>query len=250
MANTRAKRADRPNPRENRKSRNSSSNVIQFDQFIKSTKKKVILIPRNLKQEDLLANLSNQDVSIVFAVGPAGSGKSYISTLWAIQEFKSGKIDKIVITRPNVAVDDRDIGFLPGDIFKKLAPWCMPILDIFAEYFSQKEIQSLLENGQLELCPVAFIRGRTFKNSIVIVDEAQGTTANSMLSILTRIGENSKMIVTGDIRQSDRGDTNGLSDFLNRFKSSNRIAVVQFTHREIVRHEVVEEVLKIYGQDD
>ena len=126
----------------------------------------------------------------------------------------------------------------------------MPILDIFAEYFSQKEIQSLLENGQLELCPVAFIRGRTFKNSIVIVDEEQGTTANSMLSILTRIGENSKMIVTGDIRQSDRGDTNGLSDFLNRFKSSNRIAVVQFTHREIVRHEVVEEVLKIYGQDD
>jgi phosphate starvation-inducible PhoH-like protein len=163
--------------------------------------------------------------------------------------LNEGKYDKIVITRPNVAVDDKDIGFLPGDILAKMTPWMMPILDVFAEYYSQKEIVHMIEEKVIEIVPIAYIRGRTFKNSLIIVDEAQGTTTNSMLSILTRIGENSKMVVTGDIKQSDRGPTNGLADFLQRFESSDHIELIKFRQQDIERHPVIEEILKLYGEE-
>jgi len=199
-----------------------------------------------LTQETLVASLENPNKYVTFAVGPAGTGKTLLATLHAIKCFKAGLVEKIVITRPNVAVDDRDIGYLPGDIMKKMTPWMLPVLDVFAEYYTQLEITTMLEENIIEMVPIAFIRGRTFKNSYILVDEAQGTTPNSLLSILTRIGEGSKMVVTGDVAQSDRGKDNGLSDFLNRFESSEHIDVIEFARKDVERHPVVRELLGIY----
>jgi phosphate starvation-inducible PhoH-like protein len=130
-----------------------------------------------------------------------------------------------------------------------MAPWTKPVLDVFEEYFSVKDIQAMIEENIIELVPLAYIRGRTFKNAVVILDEAQNTTRNSMLSALTRIGENSKIVVTGDTKQSDRGLSNGLTDFLDRFQSSNHIAVVKFGQKDVERHPVIGEILRIYGEE-
>lgn len=254
MARPRAKRANRPNPREDRNygdtpKRNykeRASNVIELNFPQKPKKQRIDIVPRNLNQEDMIASLEDPNKNIVFAVGPAGCGKTLLATLHAIKSFKAGLVEKIVITRPNVAVDDKDIGYLPGDVMKKMMPWMMPIMDVFAEYFNQNEITAMLEENIIEMVPIAFIRGRTFKNAYILVDEAQGTTASSMLSILTRIGEGSKMVVTGDLAQSDRGKDNGLADFLQRFESSNHIDVIQFARQDVERHPVVKELLGIY----
>lgn len=261
MARQRAKRASRPNPREDRNygvavaspkrpGKERASNVIELNFPQKPKKQRIDIVPRNLNQEELVASLENPKKHVVFAVGPAGTGKTLLATLHAIKCLKAGLVEKIVITRPNVAVDDKDIGYLPGDILKKMTPWMMPILDVFAEYYMQHEIVAMLEENIIEMVPIAFIRGRTFKNAYILVDEAQGTTANSMLSILTRIGENSKMVITGDLAQSDRGGDNGLADFLGRFQSSNHIDVIKFERGDVERHPVVKELLGIYKDKD
>lgn len=259
----RAKRADRPNPREDRNTPGGRTNRRSygrgngvgtpsggdggFTSFPAVPKKtRVEIVPRNLQQENMITALNDEQTNIVFAIGPAGCGKTLLATLHAIKMLKAGQVQKIVITRPNVAVDDKDIGYLPGDILKKMTPWMMPVLDVFAEYYSQDDIRYMLEENIIEMVPIAFIRGRTFKHSIVLVDEAQGTTQNSMMSILTRIGEGSKMIVTGDLAQSDRGQENGLRDFLDRFEDSDHIEVIRFKRGDVERHPVVKEVLNIY----
>lgn len=260
MVANRAKRANRANPRQDRneqpvqnnfkqKNGRQSNNTIEFSFLTKPKKTKVEIIPRNLSQETMVSSLNNRNKHIIFAIGPAGSGKTLLATLHAIKMLKEGIVEKIVVTRPNIAVDDKDIGFLPGDITKKMSPWMMPVLDVFAEYFSPAEIVYMLENGILELCPIAYIRGRTFKNSVVIFDEAQNSTPNSMLSVLTRIGENSKMIVTGDLRQGDRGKFNGLYDFTQRFKHSKSIDVIHFGPNDVERHPVIKELIALYGED-
>jgi phosphate starvation-inducible PhoH-like protein len=261
----RAKRAERPNPREDRNTQGGGPRpprrnfrggggvgVPGGESGFTSTfptapkKTRVEIIPRNLQQENMVAALNDENINIVFAVGPAGCGKTLLATMHAIKMLKTGQVERIVITRPNVAVDDKDIGYLPGDILKKMTPWMMPVLDVFAEYYTQDQIRYMLEENVIEMVPIAFIRGRTFKNAIVLVDEAQGTTQNSMMSILTRIGEGSKMIVTGDLAQSDRGQENGLRDFLTRFEDSEHIEVIQFKRGDVERHPVVKEVLDIY----
>ncbi|NJO65384.1 MAG: PhoH family protein [Richelia sp. RM2_1_2] len=251
----RARRTDRPNPREDRNFSNFSTQ--QFNkpsQFSEPTRvfkrKKVNLIPRNIVQEDYIAALEDPNIPIVVGTGPAGTGKTFLAALAGLKALEEGRCDKIVITRPNRAVDDKDIGFLPGDVFKKMMPWMLPVLDVFKEYYTPKEVEAMLLDEILEVCPIAYIRGRTFKNAFVMVDEAQGTTKNSMLSILTRIGEGSKMVVTGDIRQSDIGLHNGLQDFLDRFDGSRLIKVVNFTGKHVERSPVVSEVLRIYSELD
>jgi phosphate starvation-inducible PhoH-like protein len=229
---------------------NLKENIVNINNYRqRSTKQKVVLLPKNLAQEAYIDALENPSINIVFAHGYAGSGKTYLATLYAIKCLKEGSCDKIIISRPTIAVDDKDIGFLPGDILKKMAPWTKPVLDVLEEYYSVKEIAAMIEENIIELVPLAFIRGRTFKNSIVIVDEAQNTTRNSMLSALTRIGENSKMIITGDTKQTDRGKENGLSDFLYRFQGSKHIAVCHFDRSSVERHPVIGEILKLYGEE-
>lgn len=217
----------------------------------RSRQKKVDITPRNFHQDDLLGYLEDRNIDIVFAVGPAGTGKTMIATLAGIRELKEGSIDKFVVTRPAVSVDEQH-GFLPGTLQEKMAPWTRPIFDLFEEYYNTKQIEYMLEDNKVEIAPLAYMRGRTFKNSFIIADEMQNATDNQMKMLLTRIGEGSKLVITGDLAQHDRGyESNGLKMFIERLlaKGSDRIKLVQFDSHDIERHPVVDEVLRLYEEE-
>jgi phosphate starvation-inducible PhoH-like protein len=224
--------------------------VIEFGKF-KKRENKVNILPQNLAQEDYIALLDDLSVDIVFATGPAGTGKTMIAVLSAIKALKDGECEKIVVTRPAVSVDEQH-GFLPGTLVEKMAPWTRPIFDVFEEYYSPKEIEHMISENIIEIAPLAYMRGRTFKNAWILADEMQNATPNQMKMLLTRIGTNSRIIVTGDVTQHDRGfEANGLRDFIARIPDHNtRIGAVQFEHSDVERHPAVKEVLAIYGDDD
>jgi len=209
----------------------------------------VIIKPRNLKQQYLISLLENPNKHITFATGPAGTGKTLLSTLYAIKSLKEGTARKIVITRPAVSVDEQH-GFLPGTLVEKMSPWTRPMFDIFEEYYNSSEIGHMIKENIIEIAPLAYMRGRTFKNSVIIADEMQNATDNQMKMLLTRIGDCSKLIVTGDLDQHDRGyQDNGLKKFTDRLakRNSDMIGAVEFSKSEVERHPVVTEVLSLYA---
>lgn len=227
-----------------------NENIINISEYIQR-KNKVLLVPRNLNQETYIEKLLDPDNIIVFGVGPAGTGKTMLAVLAALKALKEGSIKKIVVTRPAVGVDDERHGFLPGDLNSKMEPWTRPIFDIMQEYYSPKQIKEMIDEMVIEISPLAFMRGRTFKNSYIIADEMQNATPNQMKMLLTRIGEGSYMAVTGDIQQTDKKEAqNGLLDFnklYNSYKFAKYIKFVEFDYNDIERHPVVSEVLSIYG---
>lgn len=209
----------------------------------------VKITPRNFNQDDLLGYLEDRNINIVFAVGPAGTGKTLISTLAGLKLLKSNRINKFVVTRPAVSVDEQH-GFLPGTLVEKMAPWTRPIFDIFEEYYSPEQLEYMVNDNKLEVAPLAYMRGRTFKDAWIIADEMQNATDNQMKMLLTRIGEGSKLVVTGDLDQHDRGyEENGLKMFIERLAkvNSERIKLVEFTKGDVERHPIVTEVLDIYN---
>ena len=212
-------------------------------------KQHVEIVPRNVNQETYLFNLLDESKDIVFGIGSAGTGKTQLAVQVAIKQFKERNVDRIIITRPAVSVDE-DLGALPGTLEEKMAPWTRPVLDVFKEYFDSRQITGMLAEGILEIAPLSFMRGRTFRNSFIIADECQNTTESQMKMLLTRIGEGSRMAVTGDLNQSDRMTDNGLLDFLRKYEKlgGKGIAVVKFKPSDVVRHEVVSQVLQIYGE--
>lgn len=228
------------------------SNVINIDpRFNNShnTRKRVQLYPKNLSQENYLLKLNDKQKMIVFAIGPAGTGKTMLAVQWAIDQLKYGDIRKIVITRPAVSVDEQH-GFLPGDLNQKMEPWTKPIMDVFAENYNAREIENMIREGVIEISPLAYMRGRTFKDSVIIADEMQNATPSQMKMLLTRLGQGSQMVVTGDLQQADRPSNNGLLEFLglyNDFQNHRYVDVVHFTVKDIERHEAVKEILAIYG---
>ena len=220
--------------------------LIQGGALQRQRQKEVNIVPRNFHQDDLLGLIEDKNINIVFATGPAGTGKTFISTLAGIKLLKNNKIDKFVITRPAVSVDEQH-GFLPGTLQEKMAPWTRPIMDVFEEYYSPDQIDFMLNDNKIEVAPLAYMRGRTFKNSYIIADEMQNATDNQMKMLLTRIGNNSTLIVTGDVAQHERGyESNGLKCFTERLNKlgSNRIKVVQFENTDIERNQVGTEVLR------
>jgi phosphate starvation-inducible PhoH-like protein len=224
--------------------------VIEGGALQRQRQKDVHIIPRNFHQDDLIGYIEDRNINIVFAVGPAGTGKTLISTLAGIKLLKHNKINKFVVTRPAVSVDEQH-GFLPGTLQEKMAPWTRPIFDVFEEYYSPEQIEYMLNDNKVEIAPLAYMRGRTFKDSYIIADEMQNATDNQMKMLLTRLGDNSKMIVTGDLAQHDRGfESNGLKCFIDRLMKaqSDKIKLVQFDNTDIERHPVVTEVLKLYGE--
>ena len=237
--------------RRSRKSKNFHNNVVQLNNYLPEKKKTVKIYPRNRAQETYLLTLSDTGKDVVFGIGPAGTGKTLIAVLTAVKLFKEGVIDKIIVTRPAVSVDE-DLGFLPGTLEQKMAPWTRPVFDVLRDYFTSHEITGMIDEGVIEIAPLAYMRGRTFKRAFIVADEMQYSTASLMKMLLTRLGEGSKMAVTGDLNQADRMSDNGLLDFikqLQRHRNASRLAYVTFNHADIERHEAVKEVLEVYGDE-
>ena len=208
-------------------------------------------IPRNDSQKYYARLLKQKTKKIVVSTGPAGTGKTLLATEQGVRMFLSGGYDKLIFTRPSVSVDE-DLGFLPGTLEEKMAPWIRPIYDVLYNFITPKEVTILLEEKVIEIAPLGYMRGRTFKNCWIVADEMQNSTISQMKMLMTRLGENSKLVVTGDLDQYDRvSDINGLEDFLNKFrgKRSSSISSVEFQNGDILREEVVKEILEIYGGD-
>lgn len=205
--------------------------------------------PRTNAQKNYVKAMNDPENDLILGVGPAGTGKTLFACSYAVQEMKKGNINNIVITRPIVPVEE-DIGYLPGKLNNKMEPWVRPIFDILGEYYNKKDINDLLYSGRVEIAPLAYMRGRTFKNSVIIADEMQNSTPNQMLMMTTRIGDRSKLILTGDLKQSDRIEDNGLKELLNKINTykgdTEGIALCTFSHEDIQRSKIVTKILDVY----
>jgi phosphate starvation-inducible protein PhoH and related proteins len=225
-------------------------NTIQFQPSVKTQLRQVQLVPKTRNQERLILALNDDGQHITVAVGPAGTGKSYLAMLAAIRALRSGRCQRIVLTRPAVGVDDEKHGFLPGDLNAKMEPWTRPLLDILREYYHPRDIARMLDDQIIEISPLAFMRGRTFKDAWIVADEMQNATPNQMKMLLTRIGENSRIVVTGDVEQTDRTSVNnGLLDLADRLKERGAagLTICELGSRDIQRHPVIGEVLGLYA---
>ena len=209
------------------------------------------VVHKNDVQERYMNYLNNNSIPIVFAIGPAGTGKTFLACYYAMQNYLNQNIDKIIITRPIVSVDEEH-GYLPGSLNDKMRPWLRPIYDNFSKYISLDYLYKLTKENKIEICPLAYMRGRTFDNCIIIADEMQNSTENQMKMILTRIGENCKLIINGDLDQSDN-KRNGLKDFIIKYNSSinpskSDIKIIKFENNNIQRHPIISTILNIYDQ--
>ena len=237
---SRAKRKEKYN-------RKQQDNTINFNEAYKQ--RNIELRPKSINQEKLILNLLDSTQDIVVATGPAGTGKTYLAMLAAIKAFRLGDCERIILTRPAVGVDDEKHGFLPGDLNSKMEPWTRPLFDVLREYYSAKEVTMMLENQTIEISPLAFMRGRTFKDAWIIADEMQNATPSQMKMLMTRIGENSKIVITGDVEQTDRTvHNNGLIDLCKRLETKREgLAVCYMTNKDIQRHPIIDTVLEIYA---
>jgi len=214
--------------------------------------------PRSDNQRQYVAHLGDDSVPIVLGIGPAGCGKTLFACVSAIDGLKKGVYQKIVLTRPIVPVEEEELGFLPGTLVKKMDPWTRPLMDIFLEHYPQHEIDFMIGSGVIEISPLAYMRGRTFKRSFIIADEMQNSSPGQMLMLTTRIGEGSKMVITGDLKQSDRCADNGLLDIMEKIRAHRKIngcdvscnvgiEMVEMNKGDIERSPIVSKILEIYN---
>ena len=209
-------------------------------------------LPKGPNQQLYVDTLNKPTNKLLFVVGPAGTGKTMFACLKAAELLKSGEIKKVVVTRPIVTVDE-ELGFLPGNIAKKMDPWTRPLFDLFLEYYTKSELDNLINSNVLEISPLAYMRGRTFKHAFIIADEMQNSSPSQMKMLTTRIGTNSRMVITGDLEQSDRTTDNGLKDILTKFNNyksnyaDNLIKIVEMKNSDIERSEIVRKIIDIYN---
>ena len=211
--------------------------------FVKAGKK--LLKPRSKKQKDYFELV--RDKEMVFCCGPAGTGKTYLAVAFAVSMLKSGQVDKIILSRPAVEAGER-LGFLPGDLKEKIDPYLRPIYDALNEMLPFEEVLKKIESGHIEIAPLAFMRGRTLSNSFIILDESQNTTAVQMKMFLTRLGENSKMIINGDLSQVDlpSGTKSGLREAIKILSNIDQIGFIKFGEKDIVRNSLVSKIVSNY----
>ena len=204
-----------------------------------------IIRPKTLGQKKYVDAIKKS--SIVFGVGPAGTGKTYLAVALAVYALKNKEIDKIILTRPAVEAGEK-LGFLPGDLSEKVDPYLRPLFDALQEMMGQEAYQRHIERGSIEIAPLAYMRGRTLSNSFIILDEAQNTTREQMKMFLTRMGENSRIVVTGDITQIDlpHNVTSGMADAIDVLKDVEGIEIVRLTSKDVVRHELVTKIIQAY----
>ena len=212
---------------------------------IKTPKKEIW--PRTDGQTKLFKEILDKEV--LFVIGPAGTGKTFIAVSHAVSMLTSGLINKIIISRPAVEAGEK-LGFLPGDLKEKIDPYLRPIYDSFDENLPRDKVIKLIENQKIEIAPIAYLRGRTLNNSYIILDEAQNTSPIQMKMFLTRLGENSRMVVTGDITQIDLNpkDKSGLTDAISNLKKIKDISFVYLTEKDVVRHPLVRKIVKAYDK--
>tara|TARA_Y100000817_G_scaffold314947_1_gene316328 strand:- start:5785 stop:6789 length:1005 start_codon:yes stop_codon:yes gene_type:complete len=219
------------------------SNVESFKQLIKTPKKSVIA--RSEKQSEYIKALKEND--IIMSLGPAGTGKSFLAVSVAITLLMEKKIDRVILSRPAVEAGEK-LGFLPGDMKEKVDPYLRPLYDALYELFGTDKIDKKIESGEIEIAPLAFMRGRTLKNCFAILDEAQNATETQIKMFLTRIGENSKLVVNGDPSQVDliNKDHSGLIRSRKILKNIKEIKVIEFDHNDVVRHPLVTKIIRAY----
>lgn len=217
------------------------------DLTVKTMKKSIK--PYSPAQANYIDTLNKNDV--VFALGPAGTGKTYIAVAMAVAMFTSGKVEKIILSRPAVEAGEK-LGFLPGDLKDKLDPYLRPLYDALHDMIPAEKLTRHLEVGDIEIAPLAFMRGRTLANAFVILDEAQNTTPTQMKMFLTRLGEHSRMIITGDLTQTDlpKDVKSGLGDVIRKVEGIEGIGVVRFTDSDVVRHPLAAKIIKAYDEWD
>ena len=221
--------------------------VHSLEEVIKTPKRSVI--PRSKKQKDYVKALKNNP--IIMSLGPAGTGKTYLAVAAALSMLLEKKVERIILSRPAVEAGER-LGFLPGDMKDKIDPYLRPLYDSLYDLFDYEKIQKKIESGEIEIAPLAFMRGRTLKNSFAILDEAQNATKTQIKMFLTRIGENSKLVVNGDPSQIDLPNKNqsGLIDSQNILKEIKEISIVNFDHRDVIRHPLVTKIVEAYQSND
>jgi len=224
-------------------SASDNSNVKSFTQLIKTPKKSVIA--RSKKQSDYIKALRENEITM--ALGPAGTGKSFLAVSVAITLLMEKKIDRVILSRPAVEAGEK-LGFLPGDMKEKVDPYLRPLYDALYELFGADKIDKKIETGEIEIAPLAFMRGRTLKNCFAILDEAQNATETQIKMFLTRIGENSKLVVNGDPSQVDliNKSDSGLIKSKNILKEIDEIKIIEFDHTDVVRHPLVSKIIKAY----
>ena len=230
-------------PDTNEKNKN---NIRSLDQIIKTPRRSVI--PRSKKQSEYLKALLNEN--IILSLGPAGTGKSYLAVSVAVTMLMEKKVESVILSRPAVEAGER-LGFLPGDMKDKVDPYLRPLYDALYDLFGYEKIQRKIESGEIEIAPLAFMRGRTLKNSFAILDEAQNATLTQIKMFLTRIGENSKLVVNGDPSQIDliNKKDSGLIRSKNILKNINEIKFVEFDHNDVVRHPLVSKIIQAYKKN-
>src|SRR3712207_1235606 len=208
------------------------------------TRKKTI-VPRSKTQVAYMEALNRDD--LIFALGPAGTGKTYLAVAQAVQQLIGGTVDRLILSRPAVEAGER-LGFLPGDLKEKVDPYLRPLYDALQDMLPEGKLAQRIETGQIEIAPLAYMRGRTLSNAYVILDEAQNTTPSQMKMFLTRLGENSRMVITGDPTQSDLppGMPSGLADAVAKLRGLSGLSVVQFDKTDVVRHPLVGEIINAY----
>ncbi len=221
----------------------SHSNIQSFAQLIKTPRKSVIA--RSKKQSEYIKALRENDITI--ALGPAGTGKSFLAVSVAITMLMEKKVERVILSRPAVEAGEK-LGFLPGDMKEKVDPYLRPLYDALYELFGFEKIDKKIESGEIEIAPLAFMRGRTLKNCFAILDEAQNATATQIKMFLTRIGENSKLVVNGDPSQVDLINKNhsGLIKSKNILSQIEEIKIIEFGHTDVVRHPLVSKIIKAY----
>ena len=205
--------------------------------------------PKTLGQQKYVEQINKN--TIVFGVGPAGTGKTYLAVAMAVKAFRAKEVNRIILTRPAVEAGEK-LGFLPGDLQQKVDPYLRPLYDALFEMLGADNFQKYQEKGNIEVAPLAYMRGRTLDESFIILDEAQNTTPEQMKMFLTRLGFNSKIVVTGDITQIDLpdGKKSGLKEAVRILKDINDIAIMRFTEKDVVRHRLVQDIIKAYEKAD
>lgn len=215
---------------------------------ISVTTKRRVIFPRSPNQAEYLSAIQNKDMA--FGIGPAGTGKTYLAVAVGVSLLVSGKVSKIILTRPAVEAGEK-LGFLPGDMREKVDPYLRPLYDAMHDMLPSDQVERRLNNGEIEIAPLAFMRGRTLSDAFVILDEAQNTTPVQMKMFLTRLGHNARMVITGDLSQIDlpSGIESGLHQALRLLKNIPEIAMIIFNENDVVRHPVVAKIVKAYDKE-